>query len=759
MQSREAGFPRVSPGRAAVSVYHGGGAGMMQGDLLACAPMPALYTIEDIDAWFDATAVAGGVDCFNRGLVVGVELAEETDSYFILAGVVAGSGRRRYEVTVDWDGEAFEGYCGCRDSYDCKHAVAVLFAYLAQQHGPSRAPAAASRPQLGFDLGLPALPQAPSLPPPQWREVLAAAQGPRFAPADNRLSPLTIQLRAATPPAGPPAAPRLELALVVGTTRVPPGEVGRVVGGAHAGVKPLLQALLAYLPAVQADGWFAIAPAEVDAVLGLLSGSSRLRDEAGQPLELRPWDPLTLRLAYHRDGEAAELRPIPADAPDDAQAPLVLGAPRGWAWVGQVLRPLAAGPLAGLAQAGPVRVSAPERPDLERRLPDLVLGGHVCGPELPAAPKVKKGKPTGQLVLEEADGRLVGRLGYLYGGVRVEADDELAHAGPPQGPYLARNQTQERRLAALLPQPAPPRKSRNRWDQLYATKPVPAARFELEGEAALDFLIDDLPGLIAKGLEVLGEDQLARLRVSRGGARTSFHVHTGIDWLGVEGHLTIEDEDVPWPALWEALTASRRYVRLGSGRMARLPADWLRAQRPLLEALGGAGERLGAKDGVRVARWQAPAIDALLASADEAKTDASWRAFAERLRSFGGIEPVPVPAGFTGELRPYQHQGLSFLAFLRDYGLHGILADDMGLGKTVQAAALLLANHDRALAPDEPPAPSLVVAPTSLLHNWHAELARFAPALRTVVLHGPGRDLGAIATADVVITTYATACA
>lgn len=41
------------------------------------------------------------------------------------------------------------------------------------------------------------------------------------------------------------------------------------------------------------------------------------------------------------------------------------------------------------------------------------------------------------------------------------------------------------------------------------------------------------------------------------------------------------------------------------------------------------------------------------------------------------------------ELRPYQQEGINWLAFLRDCGLHGVLADDMGLGKTLQATAIL----------------------------------------------------------------------
>ena len=44
----------------------------------------------------------------------------------------------------------------------------------------------------------------------------------------------------------------------------------------------------------------------------------------------------------------------------------------------------------------------------------------------------------------------------------------------------------------------------------------------------------------------------------------------------------------------------------------------------------------------------------------------------------------------NGELRPYQRAGISWLAFLRRCGLHGVLADEMGLGKTLQATAIVV---------------------------------------------------------------------
>jgi superfamily II DNA or RNA helicase len=143
---------------------------------------------------------------------------------------------------------------------------------------------------------------------------------------------------------------------------------------------------------------------------------------------------------------------------------------------------------------------------------------------------------------------------------------------------------------------------------------------------------------------------------------------------------------------------------------------------------------------------------------DLAGADVVWNApeplrrLAEKLATFTAIEEAPVPTALNAELRPYQRAALSWLQFLREHELAGILADDMGLGKTVQAIAHVLTEKSAGRLT----APALVIAPTSVVHNWHAELERFAPGLRTLVLHGPARGahFEAIAEHDVVLSTY-----
>jgi SNF2 family DNA or RNA helicase len=126
-----------------------------------------------------------------------------------------------------------------------------------------------------------------------------------------------------------------------------------------------------------------------------------------------------------------------------------------------------------------------------------------------------------------------------------------------------------------------------------------------------------------------------------------------------------------------------------------------------------------------------------------------------KLNGQAGIAELGQPENFRGQLRPYQLKGLSWLSFLEQYGLGGILADDMGLGKSAQLIALLL--HEREQR--QHPGPTLLVCPMSIVGNWQRELARFAPALKVLVHHGGERLAGeefkaAAQEQDVVISTY-----
>jgi len=185
-------------------------------------------------------------------------------------------------------------------------------------------------------------------------------------------------------------------------------------------------------------------------------------------------------------------------------------------------------------------------------------------------------------------------------------------------------------------------------------------------------------------------------------------------------------------------------VALPDGGFAPLPLAWLDAhgeQVALLVEGTGPGESAG---------HTAPVAAALVEATGGQVPDA-LRVVVDGLRSVGTIEAQAPPEGFEGTLRLYQQEGWSWLAFLGEHGLGGVLADDMGLGKTVQTLCALLAQKGRG--------PALVIAPTSVLRNWQREAARFTPTLSTAVLHGPRRAkvLSAVrdGALDLVITSYA----
>jgi SNF2 family DNA or RNA helicase len=159
--------------------------------------------------------------------------------------------------------------------------------------------------------------------------------------------------------------------------------------------------------------------------------------------------------------------------------------------------------------------------------------------------------------------------------------------------------------------------------------------------------------------------------------------------------------------------------------------------------------------------------------------------FQEEETSIPELPPLPqcqaisLPKNLNANLRPYQTEGFHWLFFLQQNNFGGILADDMGLGKTLQTITLLQkiyeaedgtkpASVEKQLSLFESPAdgfnkseliPTLIVMPTSLVHNWQNEIHKFAPTLKTYIYTGANRlrskDLWKILRHyHVVITTY-----
>ena len=215
------------------------------------------------------------------------------------------------------------------------------------------------------------------------------------------------------------------------------------------------------------------------------------------------------------------------------------------------------------------------------------------------------------------------------------------------------------------------------------------------------------------------------------------------DWFHVEGEIAIDEElTLNMRALLDALDARRgRFVRLEDGQWLALTESL----RKRLEAMRAYAEPTA--DGLRFRGVAALAIDEALGDAGDVTVSDTYKKLRRRLAKARAFQPV-VPSTFQAEMRDYQRDGFDWLSRLAVWGVGACLADDMGLGKTIQALAILLTR-----AAD---GPSIVVAPTSVGHNWALETQRFAPTLNTVIF-GPGdRDatLAALGPYDVLIVSY-----
>jgi non-specific serine/threonine protein kinase len=295
-------------------------------------------------------------------------------------------------------------------------------------------------------------------------------------------------------------------------------------------------------------------------------------------------------------------------------------------------------------------------------------------------------------------------------------------------------------------------------------------------------LLRDVPALEDSGLVVRVPDWWKQNRAPRPQVQVRIGeaalARLGADSL-VDFHVNVAqgDQQLDPAELRELLTSSGglirfrgQWVELDKEKLAAALEHWKRVERH------AGGEGLSFFEGMR-----------LLAGAPLSGQGAA-DAIPNDVRQWTGLAPgewlgrtlselrdpaaasTSAPRDLRAALRPYQQAGVHWLGFMTRLGLGACLADDMGLGKTVQVLALLLhARHTRqrdkrikAVDQDDASA-SLLVLPASLIANWQAEVARFAPSLQTFVVHPSETDVdlqdsaalgGAIDAADLVITTY-----
>ncbi len=541
-----------------------------------------------------------------------------------------------------------------------------------------------------------------------------------------------------------------------------------------------------------------VAPAAVQSVLGLLARLGKARWHAtGKVLALGPdrifqanvppdlpprsavilgdagpWyvDAATGQMGRVRLRQGAPLPPRPAPAPVPAPAPTraaVAVAPK---------RP-APPPLRrpGQAAAAPRTASRSVARPVARpiRRPEPV----AAEPE----PVILERPPVPVLQLRRVEcpddsGRLVATdaltIEFDYENTLVPSDDErqfvrVARPGDVAGhtSFVRRDTAAEAAVADTLRQDG--------FNQMRVPDPARAKgrivhlfRGRDASERWQGFMADRMPILLALGWRSLIDKEFGPRTVQSVGeydVRVADAANAGAGSFSLDFGIEIDGTRMPLlPILTrlldrggmdEALIVDGEVITsLDDGRILKLPAERIRRLLTVMADLIDAARRTP-DGGMVLAAGEAGSVldleDLLPTRWDNA---AEIESYVARLREAPEIAPVTVPASFKATLRPYQQHGVDWLQHLRAHGLGGFLADDMGLGKTAQTIAHIVIEH----AEGRLDRPALVVVPTSLVANWSAELAKFAPHLRLVVLHGLERHArrAELDGVHVAITTY-----
>ncbi|WP_428534725.1 SNF2-related protein [Rhodopila sp.] len=426
------------------------------------------------------------------------------------------------------------------------------------------------------------------------------------------------------------------------------------------------------------------------------------------------------------------------------------------------IRPPAPPPRPAFASSTPPRVDRPSR-----RLPNAEVGAQVIV-DRPATPVLRLTRfpcPDEFGHIQQLDALL---LEFDYAGALVAFDDDrqFIRTSDPGNPgtdlFVRRDRNAEAAAQDVLRQDGFVR-MRMATGQTEKGRQVFAFRGRDAAEAWQGFIADRLGALQALGWRQRIDTDFGPRMVQSVGLCDLRVADAPLGAFSLDFGIEIDGTRHPLLPILTRLRdhggmATARIIdgeivtSLDDGRILKLPADRIACLLTVMEDLiEAAGRDVG--DTMVLDAAAAPSVLDI-----EDLVTTRWQDGAmiiehvARFRPVGDMPPAPIPAQFKASLRPYQQQGVNWLQHLAANRQGGLLADDMGLGKTAQTIAHIVIEQ----AAGRLDRPALVVVPTSLVTNWTAELARFAPHLRVVVLHGldrheKRRDL---AGTHIAITTY-----
>ena len=300
--------------------------------------------------------------------------------------------------------------------------------------------------------------------------------------------------------------------------------------------------------------------------------------------------------------------------------------------------------------------------------------------------------------------------------------------------------------------------------------------YSMREDLSLKFVLDILPNLNPDSMiTYAGATKLRRWKTKELIPTISTNIQSGIDWFEVDVTMKIGEQTFDLKDIIKLWQKNEQAIELSSNEgVAVIDKEWLERYAPILnrlvkssngkakrskkeleEALTEVGteqeQKSGNSETLRIDKYQVGLLSELESIAEERQSDEEWEKILHKISSFKGLKNQRIPKEVHATLRDYQKEGVNWLCFLNEFGFGGILADDMGLGKTLQTLAYLAILKKRRVKN-----PSIVIAPTSVVTNWMAEVDKFVPHFKAVLLHGQKRKdhYDAALKADLIITTY-----
>ena len=686
----------------------------------------ALTAVQDLSS---EPVYRRGVQYYRRKKVLKYE---ENDDGSAVVALVIGSEPQPYKVEATISDENnFNAECSCPYFEPvCKHSVAVLLTHVAR-----------SQPGIRFDLSESDKRNGPQEKVPKAKDYLDDPFEKDIQPDENRDFELGILVL------------EKPLALIVGVLpdevqgkvnilKVPP----QILGSLEENSK--IWKLTNYLTSLPQTtkgtaGGHRIPRFDEGIVIGHLKLCARVINATGGD-EIAFSDKPLLPRAVLSETENGEIRFRLEGLKEGGEAvenPVFFLGPSSWVLAEQTFYPIDLSALHKLFQYfdsyGEMTIKLEVVPKFLSELPVLRKRMEVKLDETQAPfpisitrpPSVVIGlaeKKGAAVMNEENESAVELTLGFRYGDLVLPSRDEtsavesekytrtISESG--QSVWVQRLWDQESQVRLFLTNIQPERVVVDRF--FFEGEPALEALFYLSSEQSSDWEIEGFEKLKNYKVRPNPLDIKAKLSLKK----DSFSFDCDI-------RCSSEGEPIELDQVLPCLFKNKQFVQLPSGEFVRIPTATMLG---LLKAIG---------QGADTARplYQALAVlNALETHEIEVECDEAFENFVHKIHNFQELEKIGVPKEFNGELRKYQNDGYNWLSFLREYGLAGILADDMGLGKTIQALTLLL-NHYQNGKKSDKRAPSLVVAPTSVVYNWLSEARKFTPTLSTELFLGRDR--------------------